>query len=484
MKLTLRDYQEQAVEDVRNAYRAFKKAPVLALPTGGGKTVIFSYITERATAIGNKTLILVHRRELVSQSSETLTKLGVDHGIIAAGWKQSDAPVQIASVQTLVRRLNSCTFKPDLIIIDEAHHAAASTWTRVLEHFSSAKRLGVTATPMRLDGKGLGQFFDELVIGPSVAELTEQKHLTPARCFSTPVKLDRKLLTKDHGDYALASTATILEDTKINGNAIKEYKRHCPGKPAIVFCTTKQHAELMAERFRDAGFRSAFLHDGVKATVRRGLIEYLGTGQLDILTSVNVISEGTDIPIVTAAILLRPTESESLYLQQVGRVLRPAPGKEHAIIIDCVGNVQRFGLPADEREYTLDGKVSASAPAVKECPSCYAILPQTTQVCPCCDHIFETKPKHERPKKIIETQLVEVTEVNREALVINKTYTKAEKNALIAGANTLDDFLKLAKLFKFKTGWGYIMWKEKRGIRTPSRNYIGRADSHVSIYGQ
>ena len=461
MKLTLRDYQQQAVEDVRNAYRSAKEAPVLALPTGGGKTVIFSYITENATARGNKTLILVHRRELISQTSETLTALGVDHGVIAANWPKTDAPVQVASVQTLVRRLEKNNFYPDLIIIDEAHHAVAGTWAKILDHFGYAKRLGVTATPMRLDGKGLIDFFDELVIGPSVAELTERGFLSPAQCFSIPQRLDRKRLRKSRGDFVGEDVVQTLEDMMINGNAVKEYQKHCPGKPAIVFCMTIKHAEMMAEKFSKAGYRSAFLHSNVDAVTRKKLIEDLGNGKLDVLTSVNVISEGTDIPVVTAAILLRPTESEAMYLQQVGRVLRPAEGKDRAIIIDCVGNVHRFGLPTDERIYTLEGKdPSDEAPPIKECPKCYAILPINTQQCPECGHIFQAKPKLE--KETLEVELVEISKVR-------KPISSYERKIRIGAAQTLDDLYKLAKEWGYKPGWAWKTWQERQQRMTIKR---------------
>jgi superfamily II DNA or RNA helicase len=461
MKLTLRDYQQQAVEDIRNAYRSSKKAPLLALPTGGGKTVIFSYITECATALGNSTLILVHRRELISQTSKALTSLGVDHGVIAANWPKSDAPVQVASVQTLVRRLHKCDFDPDLIIIDEAHHAVAGTWATILDHFHTAKRLGVTATPVRLDGKGLNGYFDDIVIGPSVAKLTEEEFLAPARCFSTPTKLDRDRLRTEQGEYESSSTYDALESLKINGEAISEYEKHCPGKPAIVFCVSKKHAEVMAERFSNAGFESAFLHSGVKTKDREELIENLGNGKLDILTSVNVISEGTDIPVVTAAILLRPTKSEALYLQQVGRVLRTAEGKEAAIIIDCVGNIRTFGLPTDEREYTLDGKITGNAPPVKECPRCYAVLPSITQICPECGHVFTKKLKPEPIRKTtIIRELVEVTGAQEKAEAKPVHYTRSEKTALINSVKSKADLYRLAKEWGYKPGWAHYKWEE------------------------
>lgn len=459
--MQLRPYQEELVAQIRAQYQAGHRSVLAVLPTGGGKTVIFSYITENAAARGKKVLILVHRRELIRQTSTTLTSLGVSHGVIAASWKETNELVQVASVQTLARRFHKRTFDPDLIIIDEAHHAVAGTWEKILNYYSSAKLLGVTATPMRLDGRGLKDFFNVLVTGPSVKKLTEEKFLVEARCFSIPQILDRKKLRKVGGDFVAEEVVQTLEDLHVNGNAIKEYKKHCSGAPAIVFCVTKKHAETMAAKFRDAGFRSAFLHDGVKAVTRKGLIDYLGKGELDILTSVNVISEGTDIPVVTAAILLRPTESEAMYLQQVGRVLRPAKGKKRAIIIDCVGNVLKFGLPSDERNYTLEGKEKEEeAPPLKMCPKCYAMVPASTQICPECEHVFVVEQR--KPfQPFAEVELTQVLEVQKPA----SQYVKKRE---IDSAETLGDLYRLAKKWGYRPGWAWHTWQGRQKRPDPS----------------
>ena len=167
--MQLRYYQQRAIADTRAAIAAGSRTPILVLPTGGGKTIIFSAIAQSAAAKGNRVLILVHRRELIHQTSSKLAWVGLDHGIIAAGVRPTDAPVQVASVQTLARRLHRTNWQPGLIIIDEAHHATAGQWSRILEHWPSTYRLGVTATPCRLDGRGLGAAFDAMVLGPSVA---------------------------------------------------------------------------------------------------------------------------------------------------------------------------------------------------------------------------------------------------------------------------------------------------------------------------
>ena len=165
--MELRKYQVKAIKRAANSLRNGNKAPLLTLPTGAGKTVIFSEIAKRAVQKNNNVLILVHRRELIKQASKKLADIKVPHGIIAAGFKPSSHPIQVASVQTIVRRLNKINYKPALIIIDEAHHSVAGSWKKVLDHFPNAKRIGVTATPCRLSGEGLREMFDDLIIGPN-----------------------------------------------------------------------------------------------------------------------------------------------------------------------------------------------------------------------------------------------------------------------------------------------------------------------------
>lgn len=390
MSLTLRDYQSRAIHDLRTAYRSGARAPLLVLPTGGGKTIVFSAITEGAVARGRRVLILVHRRELIRQASAKLTMAGVEHGIIAAGFQPSDHLVQVASVQTLVRRLGGIQWAPDLIVIDEAHHAVAGSWSTTLAHWPQALRLGVTATPVRRDGRGLGAMFDRLVLGPSVQDLTAQGFLTEARIYAPAPRFQAAKIRVRSGDYAPEHAAEQLDRPTVTGDAIEHYQRLGRGCSAIAFCCTTQHAEHVAGQFRSCGIRSHVLLGTTSVEEREQLIRDLGTGDLQVLVSVDVISEGTDVPSVGAAILLRPTQSEGLYLQQVGRVLRPAPGKTEALILDHVGNVHRHGFPDDHRDWTLDdtrkrGRSSDGppAPSVRTCPSCFAAFrPQL--LCPVC----------------------------------------------------------------------------------------------------
>ena len=399
MAVSLRPFQAQAVAEIRGAYMAGRRRVLFVLPTGGGKTYTFVYIAEQAAIRGNRVCILVHRQELVDQASRSLHAIGCNHGIIAAGYRQDlRQGVQVASVQTLARRLH--TLPADffqLLIVDEAHHAVAGTWARVLAAMPRAHVLGVTATPERLDGRGLGDQFDTLIQGPDAAWLTQMGFLVPARIYAPPgIDLGgiKRFDTRKGHDEAEAR----LKQGQAMGDAVSHYRRTIAEQhngTAIAFCVSVAHADAVAEAFRAQGIPAAMLDGTMDRGQRKRLIADLGAGVLKVLTSCDIVSEGTDIPSVTGAILLRPTDSLGLHLQQVGRVLRPCPGKEWAVINDHVSNSHRHGLPTDPREWSLEGRAKrkrapSDALPVRVCPRCFSALPSTIPVCSECGHVFET----------------------------------------------------------------------------------------------
>jgi superfamily II DNA or RNA helicase len=405
--LNLRSYQQRAIDDLRAAFRQGARAPLLVAPTGAGKTVILAAITASATARGRKVLILVHRRELIHQASSKLTAAGVEHGIIAAGVQRADATVQIASVQTLVRRLATTDWEPCLIIIDEAHHAAAGSWSQIISHWPGALRLGVTATPCRLDGRGLIDSFDALIEGPSVQMLTSAGYLSPARIFAPPIVADLSQLRRRAGDYANDQAAAAMTRPTVTGDAISHYQRLAGAQQAIAFCCNVAHAESVRDAFETAGISAALLLGGTAD--RDGVVAAFAAGAVRVLVTVDVVSEGFDIPAASVAILLRPTQSLGLYLQQVGRVLRPAPGKEAAIILDHVGNVTRHGFPDDIRQWSLEHGArpadgSQPAPSVRTCSQCFAAF-KPAPICPCCG--FNCVPDT-HAIRVVDGELVEV----------------------------------------------------------------------------
>jgi superfamily II DNA or RNA helicase len=384
--MNLRDYQQQAINTLRLAFQSGAMAPLLCLPTGGGKTIILATIAAQAAARGRQVLILVHRRELIHQTASKLAWAGLEHGIIAAGYPATDHAVQVASVQTLLRRLSRMAWQPSLVIVDEAHHAAAGSWRQILNHWPDAYRLGVTATPCRLDGRGLSEAFDHLVLGPSVADLVFWGFLSAAKIYAPPVVADLSGIRRRAGDYANDQAAAAMDRPTVTGDAIAHYQRLAAGQQAITFCCNVNHAVSVCDAFKTAGIGAALLLGNTPD--RDQVVADFGAGILRVLVTVDVVSEGFDVPAASCAILLRPTQSLGLYLQQVGRVLRPAPGKDAAIILDHVGNVTRHGFPDDPRDWSLAegivrGKPGTPAPSVRTCPECYAAF-KPAPICPVC----------------------------------------------------------------------------------------------------
>lgn len=417
------------------------------MPTGSGKTCVLAEILRGLSERGRSGLVLVHRRELINQTSRKLTLAGVPHGIIAAGTQPSDHPIQIASVQTLVRRLEQASTSPDLIVIDEAHHATSSSWSRILQHWPDALRLGVTATPVRLDGRGLLAAFDRLVLGPSVADLTFTGYLSPSRIYAPPQMADLTQLRRRAGDYAIDQAATAMDRPTVTGDAIAHYQRLAAGQHAIVFCCSVQHAEHVCTSFNAAGISAATLLGSADPLRRDATVAAFDAGSVQVLVTVDVVSEGFDIPAASCAILLRPTQSLGLYLQQVGRVLRPAPGKLHALILDHVGNVHRHGWPDDPRDWSLDGITRVrttsvqTAPTVRTCPACFAAF-KPQPVCPCCGH--EQPAPKTRPMRQVDGEL---QELKREA--VRQRVAERRK------ARTLPQLLALAKQRGYSPAWAY-----------------------------
>lgn len=459
--MILRDYQTRGVMDLRAAYARGLCAPLYVAPTGSGKTILFTHIAQSAVARGNTVWILVHRQELIHQTSAALTALGVHHGLIAAGRYPGKAPVQVASVQTVARRLGGKRLPPapSLMIVDEAHHAAAGSWRRIIQAMPDTRLLGVTATPLRLDGKGLGAYFDALILGPATAELIEQGWLARPVVYAPPIRADLDGLHTVAGDYNRGEAAERMDKATITGDAVGHYKRICDGVPALAFCNSIKHAQHVAESFRGAGYRAASIDGTMRDWQRARLIADLGSGALHVLTSCELVSEGIDIPVVTAAILLRPTQSLGLYRQQVGRVLRPAPGKTRAVILDHVGNCLRHGLPDDEPEWSLEGalrrKDKLAAPAVRQCPACFAAH-RPASVCPICGHVYEVAAR-------------EVEEVAGDLQEIDAVTAARMRRQQVGRARTREELEVIARERGYNPGWVHYMMaaRERRGYHGP-----------------
>lgn len=470
-----RPYQAAATVQIRHAYRCGHRSVLFVLPTGGGKTYTFVDIAERAAAKGNRILILVHRSELVDQASRSLHAIGCQHGVIASGYRMDLQPmVQVASVQTLIKRLHLIPpgwFK--MIVVDEAHHAVAGTWAQILAAMLDCRVLGVTATPERLDGRGLREMFDVMILGPDAAWLTDEAFLTQARIFSPP-PIDLSSIKRVDSRNGKAKAADILRQRQFMGDAVTHYRRTIApvhNGTAIAFCPNLEVAEAMTDAFRSQGITAATIDGKTDRGIRRRMISDIGDASLKVLVSVDIISEGTDIPSVTGAILYRPTDSLTLFLQQCGRVLRPiyapgydlettqgrlnaiaAGGKPFAVINDHVGNtytgdIPKHGTPTDHREWSLDGrkareKAESTAPPIRICPACLSQIPAAANPCPHCGHVVETQPRW-REMKVVEGELQE----------LDPALTRRTMRREVAQARTREELEAIARERGYKAGW-------------------------------
>lgn len=448
--MQLRDYQEDLLARTRNSLRTNNRV-LMVLPTGGGKTVIFSYMVSRAAAKGIRCVVLVHRDELIDQVAQTLQKFGVQCTFIAQGRPyRRDVSVVVASVFTLRNRLEHVE-SPGLIIVDEAHHCTlASSWGKVLTRWSMSKVVGVSATPERLSGEGLGQMFEDMVIGPTTSELIQRNALCPFEYY-LPDTIDLSSIGFSAGDYNAKQLSELMNRKVIAARAVEAYRQIADGQRTVVFCVDLAHCQRTVTDYRTAGYKAEIIDGTLERSVRRNLVHRFATGEISHLISCNVVSEGFDLPAIECVQMLRPTASLALCLQQWGRGLRVLPGKKQATILDHVGNCKRHGFPDDDREWSLESKkrkrktVSQAVERVKQCPKCYRAVQQQVAVC-VCGHKFEPS-KREGPEEVDGT-MVAVSQEARAAMA--KTRVLEQKNT-----RTLDGLIELGKQrgYKFPREW-------------------------------
>lgn len=392
-KQTLRRYQTDAVQELRQLIRDGYRRILLVAATGSGKTTVACYMINSAAERDHRSIFLAHRKELIDQCSARLDGEGVDHGIIKAGNKRiaPHLPVQVASVLTLIKRE-----KPEakIFIIDEAHRARAKSYMKVLESYPDSIVIGLTATPYRLDGKGLGDIFETIAQVSSVAELTQLGFLVPARVFSTPMMPSMKKVHKKRGDYDAKETADIVDRQSIIGDICGHWKKHAPGRCTICFAVTRVHARHIQDAFILNGVSAGYVDGSMRESQREEELARLASGHYDIMVNVGILTEGYDLPKVSCIILARPTASTALYLQMAGRGLRPWDNKTDCIILDHGGNTHVHGFVEDDRVYDLEGLKKADSNAektvkIKTCEECFNIYKGT--VCPECGHVNKTR---------------------------------------------------------------------------------------------
>ena len=444
--MELREYQNDLLNKLFQAYDDGYKAPCIVLPCGGGKSVITAEIAKRFTDCEKPVLFLVHRRELVEQIYYTFVGWGVDMSFC-----------KIKMVQTAARRL-SCMETPELIITDENHHSMAKTYQKIYDYFDGVKRVGVTATPERMGGIGLADINDILIEGVTAKWLVEHGYLSPYDYYAPAVELPKFHIRR--GDYDRNElNAYFQQNVKtIYGDVLKQYRRLADGKQAICYLSGIEISEAVAQRFCDSKIPAAHIDGSTPKAERDRVIADFRSGKIKILCNVDLISEGFDVPDCECVILLRPTKSLTLFIQQSMRCMRFRDGKR-AVIIDHVNNVAEFGLPDADREWLLEGhpKPKGAAP-VRTCPGCFAVVPMSEKACPHCGFVFEAE-RREKPTKVLDIELIKYNEIERV-----KAFLSPQE------CRSVNDLKLYAQLHGYKPGWVYYQQKARGWLNGQSGN--------------
>lgn len=351
-----REYQSDLISKIYAGWAAGSRRMMAQSPTGSGKTVLMGHIAKELSCRGERVLILAHRKELIEQAADKVGQItGLPVSIIKSGY-QADytRSVQVASVQSLLSRIHLLK-QVDLVIVDEAHHSPATSYRKILATYPEAYMLGLTATPYRLNGTGFKDLYDDIACGISIAALIEQGFLAKYRMFADAQPMIVKGAKIKQGDYAVADLDRLNNSRTLGANLVGSYRRHANGLRCLVFAININHSKEIVAQYNAAGVKAVHLDGTTHKDLRAEALERFATGQIQVISNCQLFDEGFDLPALEAVQLALPTRSLSRYLQMVGRAMRPAAGKENAIIIDHTDNWQMHGLPDADRIWTLDG---------------------------------------------------------------------------------------------------------------------------------
>lgn len=372
--MDLRPYQNAGVDDIRGLLKQGLKKVLLWLATGGGKTVVFSYLMIKSVEKGRRCIMLVRGRKLVDQASKRLFREGVTHGVLMSGhWNfRPQAPIQICSIDTMLSK--NWRPKADLIVIDEAHQAVSAGYREFLAAYPDAIIIAVTATPY--SSKSLRHIADEIVHPITVQELIDQGFLVPPRYFApSEPDVSKVKVSKSTGDYVQEELAAAMDKSSITGDIISHWRKIADGRPTICFAVNVEHSKHIVSQFNESGITAEHCDAETPEKVREEILKRHQLGATKVVVNVGILCTGVDLPWVSCIVMARPTKSYNLYIQQAGRGTRPAPGKSDFILLDHAGNVHRHGFITDEPEPCLEGKKTFSGGGARPrtCKECFAI---------------------------------------------------------------------------------------------------------------
>lgn len=446
------DYQQNLIDEARQKLAEKNQGVLIVSPAGSGKSIVIAEIARLTTKKGGRVLFIVHRQELVDQITES--------------FKQQDVSLSQCTILTVGKAKNRLGAfpKPSLIITDESHHSRANTYQKIYEYFNDVPRLGFTATPWRMNGKGFADIYSSMVEGPNVKWLIDHHKLAPYTYYSVNLADADKLHFSSNGDFSNKSIDEALGKT-IFGDVIKTWKRVANGRKTILYAHSRKYSAQIAQKFCDAGVKAVHCDSKTPQREREKIMSDFKNGKIKILCNVDLISEGFNVPDCSCVIMLRPTASLVLDIQQSMRCMRYVPNKK-AIIIDHVGNCYRHGLPLSPHSWTLKDrkrkkrrKANEMNQPIKTCPICYAVIPAQCKVCPVCGAeipVENSEMKEERDAKIVK--------INQFKFVTDYSLMKY-RTMKLSEAKTVQDLKMMVKAQGHKPGQLFYLMKAKGWVK-------------------
>lgn len=468
---TLRPYQQRAFDELRKAVSEGHKRILLVIPTGGGKSVVFSKIISSANDKGNPVVFLVHKRELVKQASGHLTNEQVHHGIIMAGEPQNQmASNQVCSKDTLHSRIKNGKMKPPrakLMVIDEAHRTGSATYNHILdaEEYENTIVIGVTATPTRKTGRGLGDQWDKMIVVTTVTELQEMGFLCHTR-YMVPAIPDLSGVATNNGDWVDEQLQKIMDNKKLIGNVVDHWLKYAGWRQTIVFASGVGHSRHLRDHFTMHGVVAAHLDAHTEQEERDQIHDDFAAGKITLICNVGIYTEGVDVPDVGCIVLTKPSKSLVYHLQTGGRGLRPKEDGSDCLIIDHTGNVLRLGPMEMDHEWSLedektvyerDGERQASDAEEKE-------VTEIEYICSNCGNIFSGVPKCPTCGTAIEHGGKKLDAAKGELTLYKPPKQKKQPASKMEKQRFWSMLLWRIQKKGYQRGWASHKYKEKFGV--------------------
>ena len=473
--MILREYQQDVVAEFERLVAAGVRRIIIVAPTGSGKTIIFSEIIRRARAAFKRSGVIAHRDELLTQARDKLKAFDIDAGIIKAGRDKDLRPqalVQVCGIQTLhARAVRAKTMElppAEIIIIDEAHHVRARTYQNIVAAYPNAIIIGLTATPCRGDGRGLGNVFEAMIECPQIGELITLGHLVKLKIFAPPAPNLRGVEVASTGDYVINQLSDRMNTDPLVGDIIEHWLKHSQRRRTVLFAVDVRHSVHIVEELRKSDIKAEHLDANTPQDERNAILERLASGETEVVCNCMILTEGFDLPDIGCIVLARPTRSLGLFRQMIGRGLRPAEGKTDVIVLDHSGGVYRHGRPDDVIEWTLDtdskainvtheARLAEHHDPFCECSQC-GHLRMRGKACDNCG--FEPKPKP-RAVEYLDGELIELGTTAQSAS------TEADKLIFYRELRGFQQTARKKDGSQYVAGWAAHQFKKKHGYFPP-----------------